>query len=146
MATYGGKRPGAGKPKGSKSTRTIERDEALRQFRQTVQNATQHLIQRQMGLAVGSQYLYKIKKGEQEPIRVTADWELEAFLRGDFEDPKESNYTYYFLTTKDPDNRALDSLFNRTYGKATDNLDVTSGGQPINIDISEVIANKNRLK
>ena len=32
---------------------------------------------------------------------------------------------YYFITTERPDNRALDSLFNRTFGKAKETIDMT---------------------
>lgn len=120
-----------GRPKHSKNKVTIEREEALRQFKQRVHDATHHLLNAQMGIAVGSQYLFKVKtfKGQKsDPILVKDPDELEAYLRGDYEGSTDE---YYFLTTKDPDNRALDSLFNRTYGKPTDNIDIKSGGEPI---------------
>lgn len=121
-----------GRPKGKKSVVTLEREEALKQFRQRVTDATHHLLNAQMGLAVGSQYLFKIKthKGQKsDPILVKEQWELEAYLRGDFEDEefkKGDNTVYYFLTTKDPDNRALEALFNRTHGKPQESLAVTN--------------------
>ena len=124
----GGARPGAGRKKGGKNPATLSREEALRQFRERVQDATSHLQRAQMGLAVGSQYLFKKVKGTEDPILVKDVWEIEAYLRGDYEGGKD---TYYFMTTKDPDNRALDSLFNRTYGKPQDSIDITSGGEPI---------------
>jgi hypothetical protein len=128
----GGKRKGAGRKKGTLNPKTIERDEALRQFKQRVMEATAHLQNAQIGLAKGSQYLFKIKtfKGQKsDPILVKDQWEIEAYLRGDFDDEEYktgNNTVYYFLTTKDPDNRALDSLFNRTYGKALDSLEITN--------------------
>lgn len=125
-AKKGGRKPG------SKNPVTLEREEAMKQFKQRVTDATHHLLNAQMGLAVGSQYLFKIKtfKGQKsDPILVKDQWELEAYLRGDFDDEEYktgNNTVYYFLTTKDPDNRALESLFNRTHGKPKESLELSN--------------------
>ena len=47
------------------------------------------------------------------------------------DDPNDPSATYYFITTKEPDNRAIDSILNRVFGKATDHIDVTSKGKKI---------------
>lgn len=128
----GGKRPGAGRKKGTLNPATVERDEMLRQFRTRVMEATHSLMNAQMGLAKGSQYLFKIKtyKGQKsDPILVKDQTEIEQYLRGDFDDEEYktgNNTVYYFLTTKDPDNRALEALFNRTYGKAKESIELSN--------------------
>lgn len=83
----------------------------------------------QMNLALGVQLLYVIrtvmegkKQVRQRPELVTDQPTIEAYLAGELENDDEE---YYFITTERPDNRALDSLFDRALGKAK---------QPIELD------------
>jgi len=75
--------------------------------------------------------LYKIhtdSKGmKSKPELVTSQKEIEDYLAGE----TDANSDYYFITTERPDNRALDSLFDRTFGKAQQYVDHTSGGEKL---------------
>lgn len=117
----GGKRPGAGRPKGKKSPAVIEREAALKAFRDRVAKNTERLMNSQMALAEGVSLLFRVdkdSKGKDQPaVQVTDPEEIKQYIDGDLDGD-----SYYFITTKQPDNRALDSLFDRTYGKAQQNI------------------------
>lgn len=142
----GGFRPGAGRKKGRKSNATIERDLVKKHFEERVLRATDALIDAQISLARGQTFLYKIEKewiktGEtksgkengywrsKKPIIVTTQSELERYLEGlveegDMDDNQDPGATYYFLTTKEPNNMAIDSLHNRVHGKPRESLEI----------------------
>lgn len=134
--TMGGPRPGGGRPKGSQNAETKRRAAMLKVYRQRVEKQTHRLLDAQMTLALGVTTLWRIPKeveikrnrqGEEyevekrgKPEMVTDQATVAKYLAGDFEaDPKAD---YYFITTDKPDNRALDSMLDRTYGKATQPL------------------------
>jgi hypothetical protein len=127
----GGKREGAGRPKGSLSKSTIEKKTIEKEMTQRILRSANKLINSQMNLAIGAQHLYRIdkvetKKGEYEkkPVLVTNQDEIEAYLAGEYDDEEDR---YYYITTRDPENKALDSLFDRVFGKAMSNLNVKGG-------------------
>lgn len=125
-----------GRPKGKKSAKTLEREAVLAAFRQKILSAADVLFTAQLHIATGQTYLYKIEKELQigpkggkkyirsKPKLVTDKREIEQYLmglieEGDPENEDDPNATYYYLTTKDPDNKAIDSLLDRAFGKAT---------------------------
>lgn len=108
----------------------------MKVFRQKVMQSADVLYASQMTLARGQTYLYRIDKEEiigpkggksyrnKKPELVTSQWEIEEYLQGlieegDKDDENDPHAAYYFLTTKDPDNKAIDSMLDRTWGKAT---------------------------
>lgn len=132
----GGKQPGAGRPRGKKNKATLEKEAVLKEFKDKVLTSTDILFNSQLTLARGQTYLYKIEKEvivgpkggktykNKRPELVTEKWEIEDYLQGlieegDKDDENDSRSVYYFLTTKDPDNKAIDSMLDRTFGKAT---------------------------
>ncbi len=139
---HGGKRPGAGKKKGSKSVRTLEREAIINAYNQRAMGIVDLLLDSQITLARGQTFLYKIEKEEvrgpkggisyrsKPPKLVTSQWEIENYLEGLDEngDPIETDSdrgaTYYYLTTKEPSNMALDSILNRTLGKPKETLEL----------------------
>lgn len=116
----GGKQPGAGRPKGSKNPETIEKERVLRALREKVMKSADVLYRAQMTLALGQTYLYKVSARDKKAILITDAETIEHFLqtKGE-EDSLFEEGAYYFLTTKEPDNKAIDSLLDRTFGKAT---------------------------
>ncbi len=64
--------------------------------------------------------------------------EIMAYVDGDAD-----RDAYYYITTKLPDNKAIDSLLDRTFGKAEGKLDVTSKGETIAPQIVSEIAPRN---
>lgn len=134
-----------GRPKGSKTAAVIERDEAIKKFRERVAQNADRLFDLQMGLAKGAQYLFRIdkewvktgegKNGEKgffrnkKPVLVVSPEEMrqyleDEFVNGDAEDDQDEGAAYYFLVAKDPSNQAIDSMLDRTFGRAKSELEV----------------------
>jgi len=130
--TWGGKRPNAGCPKGTKQERTIQKKDAERYFKDRVIRSVGKLVDSQMNLARGCQFLMKIEKEYDKttkcwktpknarPVIVKDKEEIANYLAGDYDNNESKDY--YFMTTERPDNRALDSLLDRTFGRATQNI------------------------
>ena len=118
---------GGGRPKGSVSEETRMRQESLHLIQRRVAEATGHLINAQIGSAIGSQYLFK-KYKDDDPVRVTDPEEMEAYLRGDFEKSEDNPHPtyFYFLTAKDPETRASEALFNRLHGRPKESIDISN--------------------
>jgi hypothetical protein len=139
----GGKRPGAGRKKGSKDKSTLEKEAVLKVFREKVMKSADALYASQLHLARGQTFLYKIEKEtitgpkggktirSKPPKLVTAQWEIEAYLQDLVDEengmsgPKDRDATYYYLTTKEPSNMAVDSLLDRTFGKSVQAVELT---------------------
>lgn len=127
-----------GRPKGKKSASTLEKEAVLAAFRTRVMRSADILFNSQITLAKGQTFLYKIEKywetagktkvlRKKKPQLVTAQWEIEAYLHGELNDGDLDDYeaTYYFITTKEPNNQAADSLLDRAFGKSTQITELT---------------------
>lgn len=133
----GGARPGAGRKKGSLAQHTFQAQEKKKRIVQRVNEATDVLIDSQLSLARGLSFLYRIDKDEkgkkEKPVLVTSNYEIEAYLRGDY----EGDDSYYYITTEKPNNMAIDSLLDRVHGKSTQAISGPGGG-PIEINGVEI--------
>ena len=116
-----------GRPKGRKNDKTIERELVLAEMKDRIGKIAQRLLDAQVSIATGQQFLYKIhtnKKGiKEKPELITDTSTIEAYLNGELNSDMEAkggeeSDDYYYITTKEPSNYALDSLFDRTFGKA----------------------------
>ena len=89
--------------------------------------------------------LYCIEKDEDgknmKPRLVETQTEIEKYLENDYDKSKE----YYFITTERPDNRALDSLFDRVFGRAIQPTEDLTPDKVKKITL-EVINSKNGTK
>lgn len=137
-AQKGGRKPGV------KTYATLQKEAVLKQFRNEVMGITHVLFKEQLHLATGRSYLFKIDKKavkttvgkktivkyiNKPPKRVTAEGEILDYLkgmvkRGDHEDDSDPDSAYYFITTKDADNKAIDSLLDRTFGKSVQQVSI----------------------
>jgi hypothetical protein len=151
-----------GRPKGTKDPQTLEREKVQEAINQRVFSIADSLITPQVSIAKGQQFLYKIEKTEvvgpkggvtykaEKPQLVTDEWEVQQYVdslvdkaNGDLENENDPSATYYYITTKEPNNMAIDSLLNRTLGKPKESLDVTSKGEAINnTGFSEEVINE----
>lgn len=124
MARAGNNHKG-GRPKGSKDKATIEKERVLAEYRKKIMQHADILFKNQMHLAQGVSYLYKFVKGKQKPQLVTDPKEIEQYILTEMgekiekEDKIDKSAVYYFITTDKPDNRAIDSMLDRTFGRAT---------------------------
>jgi len=120
----GGYRPTGGRKKGSKDKRTIDKETAEAEMKMRILKSLRSLVNSQMSLAKGVQYLYRIDKKfnektgnytDSKAVLVSNSEEIEAYLTRDYNQKDK----YYFITSEKPDNSALNSLLDRVFGKAT---------------------------
>jgi hypothetical protein len=104
-----------GRRKGSKNKKTLEKQAALAAFQKRVREAIDPLFEAQMTTAVGCTYLYYVSPNRREPQIVKDPRKIALYLKGELK-PRKGEY--YFITTERPDNKAIDSLLDRTFGKA----------------------------
>lgn len=112
---------------------------------QRILRAYSPLLNAQIHIATGQTFLYKIEKefvktgttkdGEDKgywkskPAKlVTSQFEIEEYLNGlaeegDMHDDQDPGSTFYYMTTKEPNNEALKNLFDRIRGTPRATLD-----------------------
>lgn len=134
----GGARRGAGRKTGGKNQKTIEKKIVFEEMRQTVLKHARPLLEAQMSLAKGVSLMYRIEvtgKGTRRKtkhILITDPKEIsEALDEMNGGGSGTINEQYHYITTERPENKALDSLFDRIFGKAASSVDLTSGGKTI---------------
>jgi hypothetical protein len=153
-SSWGGRRKNSGRAKGSLNKATLEKKAVEAEFKQRILYQAQGLFNAQSLIAQGQQFLYKIEKYKEvgakggvkwiakKPKLVTSEWEIREYLdnlvdlaNGDLEDEYNPADTYYFITTKEPNNQAIDSMLDRVFGKARQTIGLDGGeGQPISLE------------
>lgn len=149
-----------GRPAGSKSKKTLERELVLEEFRKRVSSHVDILFDAQLTLARGQNYLFKIEKELQigpkggkryvnsRPQLVIDKNEIESYLANEFEegsvdDENDPHATYYYITAKEPNNQAIDALLDRTFGRSTQRMEHTGeDGGPIKLEGVDVAIRK----
>jgi len=127
----GGKRENAGRKKGTVLPKTLEKQAVAAQLRQRTMRAADKLWNAQFAKATGSMMIYRIDeiedengKTKREHILVENADEIKQVLD---ECDGASGYageSYYIVTTVQPDNKAIDSMLDRTFGKAQQTIEV----------------------
>ncbi len=126
---HGGKRNGSGRPKGAKNKSTEEIRQSKAELEKRIRASSDRLFNAQMTVAEGVTMLFKVKKDKKgnnlPPELVTSESEIKQFIDecGGY-DGTMNDDTYYFLTTSKPDNKAIDSMLDRAYGKARQDMKV----------------------
>lgn len=128
VSKRGGARPGAGRPKGKMEAKTIEKMHIKKAFEDRVAKNADQLFNAQMSVALGCQYLFKRersgtgKKARWGKFMIVEDpEEILKYLDGEF---KNSATKYFMLSTEKPDVKAIDSLLDRGFGRAPQNLNI----------------------
>lgn len=129
IAPLGGKNK-----KGTKNKSTIDRENVLNLAKDIIAGRTRKLVDTQTMLALGTIKVFRIryefvgkKRVAQKPELVTDDETIANVLYHEYadgEDPSDDS-EYFFVTTKDPENQAIKDLLDRTFGKATENRNLT---------------------
>lgn len=145
----GGKRAGSGQKKGLQQVATIDRNKVLQAWKDRASGIAQGLLGAQALLAFGTHTLMRIDEiveyrdtgrvdKNDNPIRnkyVTKKFTVvenpheiaEVFNHfGDVDGSGVVDDKYYFVTHKEPQNQAVDSILNRTFGRATESIEVKS--------------------
>jgi len=144
----GGARPGAGKPRGCKHKKTLEQEVALDLYKQRILNNLLPLIRAQFNQAEGMTVMFQRRKVKNsktgklertgELVRVMDINRVEQLLKGDGQ-----GENYYYITTKDPNVKALEDLFNRVFGKPKETIELDT---PANVTINIINEDLNRAK
>lgn len=139
---------GGRKSAGLVSIATLQRNLVREHVDQRLMRATDVMINSQISLARGQQFLYRIDKkfietgrtkdGEakgywrnEKPVLVTAQYEIEDYLselaenNGDISDDKDDGAAYYFITTKEPNMLAIKDAQDRIHGKPRETVEHT---------------------
>jgi hypothetical protein len=153
MSTLGGKRPGSGRPKGKKNAATLEKERVLAAIRQRIMRRADYILDAQLSLARGQQFLYRIDinpktKQRSKPVLIEDEPTIREFIEGEYGDGASLNTDseYYFITTKEPSNPAIDSMFNRVFGRPVDSVELSGkDGKPLVVEISKEVAMKHGL-
>lgn len=128
--------------KGTKNKTTLDREAALKAWQDGVVKRSQGLLNVQSMLALGSIKVFRIDshwedsqngktkyKVKSKPRLVVNNDEIIAALDFEFgsglENPSNDS-TYYFVTTKDPDGQAINSLMDRTFGRPKESIEITA--------------------
>jgi len=101
-------------------------------FHQRILGAVDRLFNSQITLAEGRSYLFRIdevgegKEKKRRHVLVTDPTEIAKYLDGQLDgvEPGETG-DYYYLQTKDPDNRSIDSMLDRVFGRAQQKVELT---------------------
>jgi len=99
-------------------TTSEEKRVAKEVLRKRVTSAHDKLISAQLSLALGSHYLFKIEydpetQRKSRPKLVVDPMEMQEYLEGNTSEKTD----YYFFMAEKPDNKAIDSLMDRAFGK-----------------------------
>ncbi len=111
---------------GQKTRKTIAREAARAAYQQLVLQNLRPLFSSQMALARGVSYVYRIDRhGKGSSLRIEhvlledpreiAD-ALDIIENGD-PNGDDEGHGFYYVTTKAPENRAIDSMLDRSIGK-----------------------------
>jgi hypothetical protein len=135
----GGARPGAGMPKGKMTAKVLERMKVKAEYNQRVLKHVDELFTAQLANAKGNTYIYEVveidigggktrKKHEliTDPVKITQVLDENQGNSGEVEGG------YFIVTTEKPDNIAIKDMLDRTFGPATQSLELSGpDGKPI---------------
>ena len=141
-APKGHPRYGGGMQKGQKIKKTLEQEVALKLYKDKIFLEIENFIQAQFIQAKGITAMYQRKKIKDkitgkyeytgEFIRVTDQNQVHKLLN-----TKTKEEDYYYITTKDPNIKALEDIFNRAFGKPKEAMELSSpGGSPIPMPVN----------
>jgi hypothetical protein len=128
----GGKREGAGAPKGKTQQRSLEKDAVMKEFRQRVMKQVDPLFNAQYAKAVGSVMVFRVDEEELENgktkkvhVHITDPEEIKQVLDEHEGSAGIVGQSFYFVTDVLPDSKAIDSMLDRTFGKAQQSVEIT---------------------
>lgn len=143
----GGPQPGSGRPKGRLNQSTIDAMAVKKEYQDKIRRNANQIFNSQFSLAKGVMMLFKIetdsKGNRRKPELVTDEIVITRFLEeNEGMDGTMDGDDYFFLTTKVPDSRTITDMLDRAMGKPDANLDITSGGNPLQVIVESSYGNK----
>src|SRR5215471_13475835 len=116
----GGKRPGAGRPAGTKNEKTLEKAEARELVRRAVTENLGPLLRAQIHNAMGLSHLMLRDPKTGQFTRVTGSAEQV--------DKAVKSKNAVWIYTKDPNIQAITDLLNRALDKPAEHVEIAGGG------------------
>jgi len=129
--------------RGKRHKATIEREETIEAAKDLIAGRTMALVNKQLELALGEIKVFCIRyhwegSGENkklvgskpeivrgdEKMNVALDYELG---KNGYSSNPNTKLRYFFVICKEPNLRAIDSILDRTFGKATENKNLVVG-------------------
>lgn len=141
---WGGARKNGGRPKGSRNRRTREQALVVEEIADRARKHAHRLYNALMHNAEGLTHMFKIvqRKGKpDEHVLVTDFAEIKMVLDENKGMGGVVEDQYYYITTRDPDNKAIEMLLDRGLGKVKNKVDLTTKDQPIAQPLLHVLYN-----
>lgn len=137
----GGRRPGAGRPKGKMDLATRERLAIRKRFEDRIHNNADRLLNAALTKALGESYLmHKYTIGTGSKARTQIDIVTDPNVIIDYlndELNQADDDDYYYISTKPVDMVAIKELYDRAFGKALQRNELTGkDGEPLTAPIS----------
>lgn len=138
----GGARDGAGRPEGSQNETTRQRMIVKGRVIEGIMKNADAILNAQLNIALGAHMLFRIKEdkngNKSKPEMVDDVHTIREFIEqnpGGYEGSIDSDdSTYYFITSKLPDNKAISDMFNRAFGRPNESLQlVDENDKPVPI-------------
>ena len=134
----GGKRANAGAPKGTIQRRSLEKSAVARALRERTMAHADNLFNAQLTKAVGSVMVFRVDeegigngKTKRVHTHITDPDEIKKVLDKNEGGAGIIGKDYYFVTNIAPDNRAIDSMLDRTFGKAMQPIEVSENSDEL---------------
>lgn len=124
--------------------------------RQRIMRIADRLLDRQLSVAVGQSFLYRMDKywiatsknsgrwGAKPPVIVDDPDEIRRYLEGEFDGASDTDgsASYYFITTKEPNTRAIENMLDRALGGAPRAIELSNpDGSLKNVTIIKYVTN-----
>lgn len=140
-SNVGGRREGAGRPKGSLGKRTLGALEAKQRYIERVNKYVDKLFDAQLDLAIGEKVLMVKRTDRNKDGKIIRTYHeavtdpelISQYLDNEVGDEHSEFHeinddeTFYYMTTRPANNQAITAMLDRAYGKAPEKIEVTSG-------------------
>ena len=119
-----------GRPKGSKNKRTIAKENALKRYEDDILNNLKGITLAQLSIALGVNVMMAKERVKNKKGKWVYDGELRRIVDPEqmlqiLNDSKlEENKEYFWITSKDPNPKAIEDVMNRLFGKPKEKLEV----------------------
>lgn len=151
----GGVRPGAGTKKGRKQATTLEKERVLAEIRQRTMRNADKLFNAQFANAVGAIQIFEVVESEDdkgkkkvEHILVTDPDRIKKVL----DEGEGTNCSveggFYIVMESRPETKAIDSMLDRTFGKAAQTVEITTESDQNSIanKLAQILVQKHNFK
>ena len=120
---------GGGMVVGTFIEHTISKKKTLTAISVQIEKKAKELVRAGLSVALGTTFIYKIDPTTKKSVVLTDRHEIARALDAMRFNESESvmlDNQYIYITTKEPDHKAIEMLLNRAFGKAKETIDVNT--------------------